>query len=461
MKKWVRIRFGLVGIVSASWLGVPLWGAVQPVPVQLALAQPLELVALVPSTPEQQQQERLEEMTRTNALIQQELQMRTAVQAEVDRAFNHTTALLNVLMAILTVLPIIATVLLYLSRQRAIQELREQMHEQIQTEIAIQVQAELKQQTLIIQKQMIELGQESLAVTRQVQLQASEFQAEIDQLKTEFETQLQTLKNTATEVEREKDRIFQQITNITLVASSKDVLSAEKKRQIETLTEQLDDLKSKSSSLDLDINNFVREGDALFFAGRYAEAIHAYDQAINKTIVDTNNLFAAWHGKTKALRRLKRYPQALAASTQAMALNPNDALMWFERGYLLHLQGQYAEALEIYDRVIADQPSFYRARNHRGYVLLKLQRYEEGLIELNKGIEIKPDYGNGYYGKAYYYLLHNQPDLALDTLTIAINCYPRYKTQAQTDPDFSSLWNNPRFQDLTGTPASGLTAPSR
>jgi len=102
--------------------------------------------------------------------------------------------------------------------------------------------------------------------------------------------------------------------------------------------------------------------------------------------------------------------------------------------------------------VIADQPSFYRARNHRGYVLLKLQRYEAGLVELNKGIEIKPDYDNGYYGKAYYYLLHNQPDLALDTLTIAVNCYPRYKTQAQTDPDFSSLWNNPRFQDLIEVP---------
>ena len=86
---------------------------------------------MVPSTPEQQQ-ERLEELSRTNGLIQQELQIRQTVQAEVDRAFNHTTALLNVLMAILTVLPIIATVLLYLSRQRAIQELREQMHEQIQ-----------------------------------------------------------------------------------------------------------------------------------------------------------------------------------------------------------------------------------------------------------------------------------------------------------------------------------------
>ena len=141
MKKWVRIRSRLVGIVSASWLGLPFWVAVQPVQAQLAPAQPLASPAMVPSTPEQQQQERLEELSRTNTLIQQELQIRQTVQAEVDRAFNHTTALLNVLMAILTVLPIIATVLLYLSRQRAIQELREQMHEQIQKEIAIQQQS--------------------------------------------------------------------------------------------------------------------------------------------------------------------------------------------------------------------------------------------------------------------------------------------------------------------------------
>lgn len=446
MKRQVCTSSGLIGVLSASWVGFLLCIAVQP-----AQAQSVDPIA-APSPSEQQRLPTLQETNRAQDLMQQELQMRKTVQEEVDRAFNHTTALLNVLLAILTVLPIIATVLLYLSRQRAIQELREQMDEQIQKEIETQVQAELKQQTLTIQKQMIELGQESLAVTKQVQQQASEFQAEIDQLKTEFETQLETLRNTTTAVEREKDRIFQQITSITLVATSKDNLSDEKKRQIETLTEQLDDLKSKSSSLDLDINDFVREGDALFFARRYPEAINAYDQAISKTIVDTNNLFAAWHGKTKSLRRLKRYQQALAASNKAMALKPDDSLMWFERGYLLHIQGQYAEALEVYDRVIADQPGFYRARNHRGYVLLKLQRYEEAIAELNKSIEIKPDYGNGYYGRAYYYLLHSQPDLALDNLKTAIDCYPRYKTQVKTDADFADLWDNPRFQDLVGVP---------
>ena len=80
MKKWVRIRSGLVGIVSASWLGLPFWVAVQPVQAQLAPAQPLASPAMVPSTPEQQQ-ERLEELSRTNTLIQQELQMRQNIEA--------------------------------------------------------------------------------------------------------------------------------------------------------------------------------------------------------------------------------------------------------------------------------------------------------------------------------------------------------------------------------------------
>lgn len=445
MKRRVCIGVGLIAMMSVSWVGFLPWVDVHPVQSQTVPSQTF------PSAPEQLLN-RLQETNQIQTSVEQELLTREIVQEEVDRAFNHTTVLLNVLLGILTVLPIIATVLLYLSRQRAIQELREQMDEKIQKELEIQVQAALKQHTLTIQKQMIDLEQESLSVTKQVQQQASEFQAEINQLKTEFEAQLQTMRNTASEVEREKDRIFQQITSITVVSTSKDSLSDEKERQIETLTEQLEKLKSKSSSLDLDVNDFVREGDALFFARRYPEAIFAYDQAINKTVVDTENLFAAWHGKTKSLRRLKKYAEALDASDKAMALKPNDSLMWFERAYLLHIQGQYTEALEIYDRVIADEPGFYRARNHRGYVLLKLHRYEEAIAELNKGIEIKPDYGNGYYGRAYYYLLRNQPDLALENLKIAIDCYPRYKTQVKTDFDFADLWKNPYFQELVEDP---------
>jgi tetratricopeptide (TPR) repeat protein len=445
MKSQSRVGLKVTGILVASWIGVFVCNT--PQPVQSRSVDPV-------NPPSNSQVQRSPEPEQTQIRLQQELQMRKTVQEEVDRAFNHTTALLNILLGILTVLPIAATVLLYLSRQRAIQELREQMDEQIQKEIENQVQEALKQQTLTIQKQMIELEQESLDVTKQVQDQASKFQSEVNQLKTQFETQLQALKNTATEVEREKARIFREITSITLVSTSKDNVCEEKKRQIETLTERLEDLKSTSSSLDLDVHDFVREGDALFFARRYPEAIDAYDRAINKTIVDTENLFAAWHGKTKSFRRLKQYSKALAASNQAMALKPDDSLMWFERAYLLHIQGHYSEALEIYDRVIAEQPSFYRARNHRGYVLLKLKRYDEAIAELNKSLEIKPDYGNGYYGRAYYYLLRHQLDLAVNDLKRAIEYYPRYKTQVKTDPDFADLWNHADFQTLVNDRAA-------
>lgn len=427
-------------------MGVQLWVAEEP-----AQSQPVTSPTTDLSVREWQESERLRESQRAQSVIQQELEMRKTVQDEVDRAFNRTTTLLNFLLGTLTILPIIATVLLYLSRQRAIQALREQIEEQIQKEIETQVKADLKQQSLLFQQQMMELQQQSLLAKDQMQQQAATFQEEIDQLKIEFDAELEKLKNTTTEIEREKSRIIQEITSITLVSTSKDVLSPEKQRQIQTLTQQLDDLKSKSPSLDLEINDFIREGDALFFEGRYQEAIASYDQAINKAMSENTNLFTAWHGKTKALRRLKQYAQALDANTKAMMLKPNDPLMWFERGYLLQLQGQYAEALDAYDKVITAKPGYHRARNHRGYILLKLQQYEEAIVELNKGIELKPDYGNGYYGKAYYYLLHHQTDLALDNLKTAISFYPGYKTLAKADPDFASLWKNDRFQTIVGS----------
>lgn len=428
-----RYQAGFVALVVASCLGLLNADRLQ--------AQGKPVPTPVPS-------QGLSQESRNSDWARQQLEMQKAVQDEVDRAFNHTTVLLNVLLTALTVLPIIATVLLYLSRQRAIQELREQMEDQIQKEITTQVEAELQQQSLRVQQQMIELQQQSLAVKEQMQQQAGEFQEEIEQLRNEFEVQLKRLKNTATEFEREKTRIFQEITNITLVSTSKDVLSPEKQRQIETLIRQLDELKSKHESLDLTVTDWIRVGDALFFEKRYQEAISSYDRAIQQATNLDTNVFAAWLGKTKSLRGLKQYTPALAANTQAMALKPDDPFIWFERGYILQLQKQFEAALESYDHVIATRPDYHRARNHRGYVLLKLGRYPEALEELNKGIELKPDYGNGYYGRACYYLLHHQIDRALEDLRVAIRCYPRYKTLVATDPDFATLWEDSRFQAL-------------
>jgi len=434
MKKVAGLPIGIVGFMTASWLGGQLWFTLESVRAQLPDQTDLTKTHLIFQQAQTLALQQSEVQAQDGS--KQGLELHKEIQDEVDRTFNHTTALLNVLLAILTVMPIIATVLLFLTRQMAIQQLQEQIREQVHQEIDTQISAELKQQSLQIKEQM--------------QQQAKELQDEIDQLRDEIKHQMINVRKSATEFEQEKFRIFQEITSITVLSSSKDVLSPDNKQRIKSLTQQLDDLKSKSNRLELGISECIREGDALFFSGRYEEAITVYNRAIDKAMTNQADLFAAWHGKTKSFRRLKQYSLALEASTRAMELRPDDALMWFERGYLLQLQGQYSEALNAYDRVIITKPDYHRVRNHRGYILLKLKRYNEALAELERGIELKPDYGNGYYGKAYYHLLHQQPEFAINDLKAAIERYPKYKTQVKTDPDFASLWDDSRFHELVG-----------
>ncbi|MEM7067110.1 MAG: tetratricopeptide repeat protein, partial [Cyanobacteria bacterium P01_B01_bin.77] len=60
-----------------------------------------------------------------------------------------------------------------------------------------------------------------------------------------------------------------------------------------------------------------------------------------------------------------------------------------------------------------------------------------------------PDYEKALYNKACAYALWNKPDQALKSLQQAITLAPEQNREmAQTDTDFDSLRNDPRFSDL-------------
>jgi len=83
-------------------------------------------------------------------------------------------------------------------------------------------------------------------------------------------------------------------------------------------------------------------GDALMKAGRYQEAIQAYDQAIN--------------------------------------LNPQDAFLCCKKGDVLLKMKRYDEAIQTYNQAIKIYPHFGNAYGSRGHVFLELGRYEEAKL---------------------------------------------------------------------------------
>ena len=75
----------------------------------------------------------------------------------------------------------------------------------------------------------------------------------------------------------------------------------------------------------------------------------------------------------------KEYLAALAHYDKVLALQPEDAAAWINRGTVLSELGRGEEALASYDHALALQPEDADVWNNRGNVLRELGRGEEAL----------------------------------------------------------------------------------
>src|SRR5258706_4363313 len=64
----------------------------------------------------------------------------------------------------------------------------------------------------------------------------------------------------------------------------------------------------------------------------------------------------AWSNRGYALLSLKRYPEALAAYDRALALDPNEVDAWSNKGLALRSLKRHSEAVVAFDRALALDP---------------------------------------------------------------------------------------------------------
>lgn len=88
------------------------------------------------------------------------------------------------------------------------------------------------------------------------------------------------------------------------------------------------------------------KGVKLEKAGKYAEAIKAYDQAIKLN----PKYIEAWNNKGVALFNLGRYEVSIRVYEQAIKLDPNDADVWYNKGVALEKLGKYEEANKCFKK---------------------------------------------------------------------------------------------------------------
>lgn len=360
---------------------------------QDAIAQPPSSNLAASDKPFWEKLERLRDDTQLQRLVEEDIEkslaIREQIQLEVDRTFSHTTTLLNVLLVILTAMPILAGTGIWFLRRSVINQIatetRKQLQEEVEKQLAAEVAEELKQQ-------------------------AAAFQKEIDGLKTEFDAQLAQLKSLIVDAQQKKNRIIQELSQV-LPSPLRESSSPELHQKIQALTQQLNLLKSANAQLDFTANDYVEQGRALYFEGQFEEAIALYDKGIE--------------------------------------LEPDNPRAWFGRGASLAKLQRYDEALIAYDKVIDVKPDFSEAWFGRGVVLAKLQQYPEAIAAYEKATTLKPDLYLAWFGKARCYALTEQPDQAIQALEQAIALNSEKCVEAvKTDAVFETLRSDQRLQTL-------------
>ena len=163
---------------------------------------------------------------------------------------------------------------------------------------------------------------------------------------------------------------------------------------------------------------------------------------------------------------LNMFEDALSEIDKILAREPENSKALYLEG-LLHVQlGNYQAAEKQFQNLLAVKPENIDVYIHLAYIYRRTKGLDDAIEMLEDGLKINT-LGKGVlsrkerrlgvplanYNLACYYSLKNKIDEALHHLTIAIELDKQYMEAANTDEDFDSIKNDPRFRSLTSNPS--------
>jgi arylsulfatase A-like enzyme len=121
--------------------------------------------------------------------------------------------------------------------------------------------------------------------------------------------------------------------------------------------------------------------------GRRSEAAALLSRLVEGGSTDA----VAWHERAIALKQSGRIDGAIASEERAIQLNPLLPEPLSHLGMLEAGRGHLARALEVLDAAVALDPNNAKAWNNRGNVLRALGRGEEAAVAFRKAAELRPN----------------------------------------------------------------------
>ena len=143
--------------------------------------------------------------------------------------------------------------------------------------------------------------------------------------------------------------------------------------------------------------------------GRQRPALEIFNYMVARWPDDSYALASRAH----QLCQTGRMDEALADSLRLTQLNPGEARVWFNHGFMLETAERWEEALRAFGRATELSPKMDRAWYGMGLVLIRLQRLEEAVAALKRNTELQPMSPFGWYQLARVHADRHESDAAL------------------------------------------------
>ncbi len=121
---------------------------------------------------------------------------------------------------------------------------------------------------------------------------------------------------------------------------------------------------------------------------------------------------------------MKRLDLARADLDEAIALNPNVAIAWNDKGMVFVDQAQFDSALVCFDRAIQIKPDLGPARSNRGAIFLSRGDGAAAVKDFTAAIETNPRFFSAFTNRALAYSQLGEHQKAIDDLRAALVLEP-------------------------------------
>ena len=100
--------------------------------------------------------------------------------------------------------------------------------------------------------------------------------------------------------------------------------------------------------------------------------------------------------------------------------NPSKSRVYVEEGEKLLLRySKFDEAEEVLTKAIIYDKGNYEAYYYRGCARINAQKYKEAIADLEKAVELKPDYADAYFNLGRTYYIMRDEDKACENYKLA------------------------------------------